>query len=89
MRLNVSVIRTKTVMIVWHSATMVPLRVIIVCIYNNTGKSMFAVVAFHAMVNIGEEVWPFYLASDYDPFITFIMLAVTAAIVTFLWVPRH
>jgi hypothetical protein len=62
-----------------------------VWLYNNTGRSMFAVVAFHATVNIGETVWPFYGTSGplaYDPFIAFILLAVTAAIVTFLWGPK-
>jgi hypothetical protein len=49
---------------------------------------MFAVVVFHAMTNIGEVVWPFYGTTGYcDPFITFVLLAVTAAIVTFLWGP--
>jgi len=78
-----------TMWIVWHLGTMVPLRVISVWIYNNTGRSMFAVIAFHAMANIGEVVWPFYGTSGYyNPFITFIFLAVTAAIVTFLWGPK-
>jgi CAAX protease family protein len=74
--------------IVWHSAHMLPLRIIMVWLYNNTGRSMFAVVAFHATVNIGETVWPFYGTTGYyDPLITFILLAVMAAIATFLWGP--
>lgn len=75
--------------IVWHSAAMIPLRVILVWLYNNTGKSMFAVVSFHAMVNIGEVVWPFYgISGDYDPLITTILLTITAAIIIYLWGPR-
>jgi uncharacterized protein len=75
--------------IAWHSGTMIPLRILMVWIYNNTRRSMFAVVVFHAMTNIGEVVWPFYGTTGYyDPFITFVLLAVTAAIVTFLWGPE-
>jgi len=73
--------------IVWHRGGSVLLRVLIAWLYNNTGKSIFAVITFHAMVNIGQLVWPFY-GSYYDPFIPFILLAVTAAIVTFLWGPK-
>jgi len=69
-------------------ATTVVLRVLIVCLYNNTGKSMFAAIAFHAMGNVSELVlFPIY-GSYYDPVITFIIMAVTAAIVTFLWGPK-
>lgn len=75
--------------IVWHSAAMLPLRVIQVWLYNNTGKSMFAVVSFHAMVNIGEVVWPFYgISGDYDPLITTILLTAAAVIIIYLWGPQ-
>jgi hypothetical protein len=68
---------------------MIPLRVLMVWLYNNTGKSMFAVVAFHATVNIGEVVWPFIgTTGAYDPFITTVLLTIMAAIVIFLWSPK-
>jgi membrane protease YdiL (CAAX protease family) len=70
-----------------QSATTVVLRVLIVWIYNNTGKSLFAAIAFHAMSNVSELVlFPIY-GSYYDPVIAFIVMAVTTAIITFIWGP--
>ncbi len=78
-----------TAWIAWHSAHMIPLRVLMVWLYNNAGKSIFSVVTFHATVNIGEVVWPFYGTTGYyDPFITTVLLSIIAAIVVFLWDPR-
>ena len=66
----------------------VMLRVLIVWIYNNTGKSLFAAIAFHASVNLSELVlFPIY-GSYYDPIIAFFLLAVTAAAVVILWGPK-
>lgn len=63
----------------------VVLRVLIVWLYNNTGKSVFAAIAFHAMANVSELVlFPIY-GSYYDPVIASFVMAVTAVIVTFLW----
>lgn len=69
----------------WKSASTVLLRVLIVWIYNNTGKSLFAAIAFHAMANVSELVlFPIY-GSYYDPFIAFIIMAITVTIIIFLW----
>jgi membrane protease YdiL (CAAX protease family) len=74
--------------VVGQSASTVLLRVLIVWIYNNTGKSLFAAIAFHASVNVSELVlFPIY-GSYYDPFIAFIIMAITVAIVIFLWGPK-
>ncbi len=63
----------------------VVLRVLIVWLYNNTGKSVFAAITFHAMANVSELVlFPIY-GSYYDPVIASIIMAITAVIVTFLW----
>ena len=68
-----------------QSATTVALRVLIIWIYNNTGKSLFAAIAFHASVNVGELVlFPVY-GSYYDPVIALILMAAASATVTFLW----
>jgi len=68
--------------------TSVVLRVLIVWIYNNTGKSLFAAIAFHAMTNISELImFPIY-GSYYDPIVAFFVLAGTALIIIFLWSPR-
>jgi len=74
--------------IAWHLAHMVPYRIVLVWIYNVTGRSMFAVVAFHATSNIGETVWPFFLGRGYDPFVTTVLVTATALALLFLWGPR-
>ncbi len=74
--------------VLWKSVSTVILRVLIVWLYNNTGKSVFAAIAFHAMANVSELVlFPIY-GSYYDPFIAFIIMAITVAIVIFLWGPK-
>jgi hypothetical protein len=65
----------------------IPLRILIVWLYNNTGKSIFAGILFHTMVNVSEFSFPNY-GSHYDPFISCIIFALVAAIVVFLWGPR-
>jgi CAAX protease family protein len=65
----------------------VTLRVLIVWLYNNTGKSVFAASAFHAMTNVGEFLFPVY-GSYYDPFLFFLITAVAAAIIVVIWGPR-
>jgi hypothetical protein len=62
----------------------VVLRILIVWLYNNTGKSLFAAILFHDMVNVSEFSFPNY-GSYYDPIITGTIIAITAVIVTFLW----
>ena len=62
-------------------------RLLIVWLYNNTGKSVFAAILFHEMVNVSEFSFPTY-GSYYDPAISGAITAVIAAIVTFLWGPK-
>ena len=73
--------------IIWQFLGSVPLRVLIIWLYNNTGKSILAGILFHAMVNVSEFSFPNY-GSHYDPFISCIIFALVAAIVVFLWGPR-
>jgi membrane protease YdiL (CAAX protease family) len=70
--------------IVWKSLSTVALRILIVWIYNNTGKSVFAVILFHDMVNVSEFLFPNY-GSHLDPFVTGLITLLTAAIVIFGW----
>ncbi|MFE1743744.1 hypothetical protein [Coleofasciculus sp. H7-2] len=70
--------------VAWQCAATVVTRILIVWLYNNTGKSVFAAILFHTMMNVSVFIYPNY-GSGYDPFITFIILAIAAAIVTFLW----
>ncbi len=66
-------------------ATTVLLRVLMVWIYNNTGRSVFGMVVFHAMTNMGSV--PDY-GLPYDPVRASVILAAIAAVVIFLWGPR-
>lgn len=70
--------------IVWQCVTTVLARVIIVWIYNNTGKSLFGAITFHAMLNVSEMLYPNY-GSYYDPFFASIILGVFAVAVIVVW----
>lgn len=63
------------------------LRILMVWLYNNTGKSMFAVIIFHTMINVGEFSFPNY-GSYYDPALAGTITAAIAVIVTCLWGPK-
>ncbi|HEY1114034.1 MAG TPA: CPBP family intramembrane glutamic endopeptidase [Chitinophagaceae bacterium] len=67
-----------------HSLGTVALRVIIVWLYNNTHKSLFAAVLCHTTVNMSEFLFPNY-GSHYDPFVFGVGLILTALLVTWLW----
>lgn len=70
--------------IVGQCISTVFLRVIMVWIYNNTDKSVFAVILFHAMINVSIFLFPNY-GSHYNPFVGAIFIILTAVIVIFLW----
>jgi len=65
----------------------IALRIIIIWLYNNTGRSVFAAVLFHDMMNVSEFLFPNY-GSHYDPVVTGTITAIVAAVVTFLWGPK-
>ncbi len=73
--------------IVWQCLGMVPFRILIVWLYNNTGKSVFGAIVFHDTSNVSQFLFPNY-GSHYDPFIAFLILAFTAVIVIFVWGPE-
>jgi hypothetical protein len=56
-----------------------------VWLYNNTGRSVFGMILFHAMINMGSV--PDY-GFPYDPILVSVILAVAVAAVVFLWGPR-
>lgn len=63
------------------------LRVLIVWIYNNTSKSLFAAILVHDLDNV--SVYSLFADSNnYDPFVTAVITAITVVIVTALWGPR-
>lgn len=73
--------------ILWQCLGMIPFRMLIVWLYNNSGKSVFAATVFHAMSNPSQFLFPNY-GSHYDPFFAWVMLALAAGLVLFLWGPE-
>lgn len=67
----------------WTLAT-TAMRVVMVWLYNNTGRSVFAVALLHAMGNL----CAFGAPSLYDPRIEGALLAALAVAVTLFWGPR-
>jgi membrane protease YdiL (CAAX protease family) len=65
----------------WWSLTTVASRVLIVWLYNNTRRSVFAAALFHAFTNVSGIIFSNY----YDPRIIGPILAFAAAIVTVVW----
>ncbi len=69
--------------IAWQGFSTVVLRILIVWLYNNTGKSVLAAILLHVMAN-ASELLP-NNGSLYDPVIAAPIMAIAALIVTFLW----
>ncbi|NIM90139.1 MAG: CPBP family intramembrane metalloprotease [Candidatus Aminicenantes bacterium] len=73
--------------IAWQCLNLVALRVLLVWLYNNTGKSVFAAALCHAMVNVSWQLFPNY-GSHYDPRIIGLLTVFSVIIVTVVWGPR-
>ncbi len=73
--------------IVWWSLGTVASRVIIVWLYNNTGRSVFAAALYHTMVNLTWQLFPIN-GSYYDPRVTGLISAIVAVVVVIVWGPR-
>lgn len=77
--------------IAWGTLGMLGMRTLIVWLYNNTGKSLFAVIFFHAMANVGRVAFPADKTHnplvDY-PGVHYSILAAAALIVAILWGPK-
>ncbi len=76
--------------IAWATMGTVAVRVLIVWIYSNSGKSLFACILFHTMLNLGRPLFPkdeiHNPLVDY-PEIHYSLIAITSVIVIFLWSP--
>lgn len=66
--------------IAWWTLWVVAIRFIIVWIYNNAGKSVFAAALIHAATNVASLTFHTY----FDPRVTGIVLAVIAAVAVLL-----
>jgi hypothetical protein len=73
--------------IVWQRLGTIVLRILMVWLYNNAGRSVFAILLFHTMVNVSEFMFPNY-GSHFDPFLALLISAVMAAIVVIVWTPQ-
>ena len=74
--------------IAWATLGTVAVRVLIVWIFNNAGKSLFACILFHTMLNVGRPLFPkdemHNPLVDY-PDIHYSTIAIIAVIVVVLW----
>ena len=59
----------------------------IVWLYNNTGKSVFAAALFHATLNLTYMLFPLY-GSYFDMRLGGIVMALTAVVVVMVWGPK-
>jgi uncharacterized protein len=63
------------------------LKASLIWLYNNTGKSLFAAVLFHALSNVSVALFP-NAGSHYDPAVTGVLTVVVASTEAFLWGAR-
>jgi uncharacterized protein len=73
--------------IAWWGLGTVGSRVVIVWLYNNTGRSVFAASLYHAMLNLCWQLFP-NRGSHYDPRITALLIISAATIITIAWGPQ-
>jgi uncharacterized protein len=73
--------------IAWWCLYAVAARILIVWLYSNTGKSVFAVTLFHATLNLTYMLFPVY-GSHFDMRLGGLVMAFAAAMVTVVWGPR-
>jgi len=74
-------------LMIWGTLGTVGFRILYVWLYNNTGKSIFGIILFHAISNTGRSVFPggrpYYELADGA--VGYSIIAITAIIVTVLW----
>ena len=73
--------------IAWWCLYAVAARILIVWLYNNAGKSVFAVALFHATLNLSWMLFPVY-GSHFDMRLGGLVMAVVAVTVTVVWGPQ-
>ena len=73
--------------IAWWTLGTVALRTLTVWLYNNTGRSLFAAIVFHATFNVSFAAFLNY-GSHWNPAVAGAITAIAALIVTFLWGPK-
>ena len=82
-------IMTDPVFIVAQVLILLGLRFLLVWLFNNTGKSVFAVILFHAVYNVTNGVLPNYqVSTPLGVVITCSFVLIAAIVVTILWGPK-
>ena len=77
------------VFIVAQVLILLGLRFLLVWIFNNTGKSVFAAILFHAVYNVTNGVLPNYqISTPLGVVITSSFVLIAAIVVTILWGPK-
>ncbi|MER5392093.1 CPBP family intramembrane glutamic endopeptidase, partial [Saccharopolyspora sp. NPDC002686] len=74
------------VWVLGQSLFTVAARVIIVWLHNNTGRSTFVAVLFHAMINVCYSVSAD--AGQYDPVVVGAVTLAAALLIALVWMPR-
>lgn len=70
--------------VVDQSLKTIAMRMVIVWLYNSTGKSVFAAILYHTTDNVSWSLFPNY-GSHYNPFVTGLITWLTMLIVIFGW----
>ena len=73
--------------IAWWCLYAMAARTLMVWLYNNTGKSVFAVALFHATLNLSYMLFPLY-GSHFDMRLGGLVMAIVAAGVVVMWGPK-
>lgn len=73
--------------VAWWSLWTVALRIIIVWLYNNSGKSVLAATLFHTTINVTWQLFPVQ-GSYFDPRVTGLITVVVATLAVVGWGPR-
>jgi membrane protease YdiL (CAAX protease family) len=70
--------------IIGQSLFTLAFRIVIVWLYNNTGRSVFATVVCHATYNLGWQMFP-NRGSGYDPWVAAAVMTLIAVVVVLVW----
>lgn len=73
-----------TIWVVGQLVNLILTRILIVWIFNNTGRSVFAAILFHAVYNVCTMVFPVY-GSSLGPGLTAVIVLITTIIIVLLW----
>ncbi len=73
--------------IAWQSLFTVAFRVLIVWLYNNTSRSVFAAALVHDLSNVSWQIFPIH-GSYYNPRVSGLTMIFVVVVVTVVWGPR-